>query len=75
MSITRTPFRLKTRDAKLKGVCAGVADYTGFDVTLVRIGLVVVTLLGAFPWTLLLYGLTAWIAKPDTAAVHWNPQG
>ena len=31
-------FHLDKRNGKLMGVCAGIADYTGWDVTLVRIG-------------------------------------
>jgi phage shock protein C len=34
---SRTKFYLDKRHGKLMGVCAGIADYTGVDVTLVRI--------------------------------------
>jgi phage shock protein PspC (stress-responsive transcriptional regulator) len=37
-------FHLDKRSGKLMGVCAGVANYFGIDVTLVRIGFVVGTL-------------------------------
>ena len=57
-------FELDRRNGKFLGVCAGIANYTGWDATLVRIGLVAVTILGAFPWTLLLYGAAAWVGKP-----------
>ena len=40
-------FRLNKADGKLMGVCAGLADYFGLDVTLVRILWVVGTLAGA----------------------------
>jgi phage shock protein C len=49
------------------GVCAGIAEMTGWDVTLVRVGLVVATLLGGFPWTLVAYLVAAMIAKPKAA--------
>jgi phage shock protein C len=39
-------FRLDKANGKLMGVCAGIADYFGLDVTLVRIAWVVGTLLG-----------------------------
>ena len=42
----RRGFRLGKADAKLMGVCSGIADYLGWDVTLVRIGFVAGTLLG-----------------------------
>ncbi|HET9813696.1 MAG TPA: envelope stress response membrane protein PspC [Sphingomicrobium sp.] len=35
---SRTRFYRDKRNGKLFGVCAGIADYTGFDVALVRVG-------------------------------------
>jgi phage shock protein C len=40
-------FRLNRDQGKLMGVSAGIADYFNVDVTLVRIGWVLGTLLGA----------------------------
>ena len=65
-------FQLDRRNGKVAGVCAGIADYTGWDVTLVRVGLVLITLLGLFPWTLIAYGVAGFVAKdrgarPDAA--------
>ena len=54
-------FLINRRDAKIMGVAAGLADYTGFDPTLIRLGLVVATLL-AGPVMLLVYVLTGWLA-------------
>lgn len=34
---SRTRFYRNKRDGKLMGVCAGIADYTGIDVTMVRL--------------------------------------
>ena len=34
---SRTRFYLDKRNGKFMGVCSGIADYTGLDVTLVRI--------------------------------------
>jgi len=39
-------FHLNKRRAKLMGVCAGIADYFGFDITLVRVAWVIGTLVG-----------------------------
>lgn len=61
MSASRTKFYLDKQNAKWWGVCAGVADYTGIDVTVVRIGAVFLTFLTS-GWALLAYALTAWIA-------------
>ena len=33
---SRTKFYLDKRNGKVMGVCAGIADYTGLDVTLVQ---------------------------------------
>jgi phage shock protein C len=62
MTSRRTKLYLDPQNGKWKGVCAGIADYTGIDVTWVRIGAVLVTLMGAFPWTLIAYFLAAWMA-------------
>jgi len=42
----RGGFRLNKVRGKVMGVSAGIADYTGIDVTLIRIAWVVGTLLG-----------------------------
>ena len=46
MSDSRTRFYLNKQNKKWLGVCSGIADYMGWDVTLVRIGMVVITLAG-----------------------------
>jgi len=38
-------FLINRRDAKVMGVAAGLADYSGVDPTMVRLGLVALTLL------------------------------
>jgi phage shock protein C len=60
----RKKFHLDRRNGMLMGVCAGIANYTGWDATWVRVGAVLVTLVGLFPWTLIAYGVAAWAAKP-----------
>lgn len=62
MTARRTKFYLDKRNARLLGVCSGIADYTGIEVTWVRVGVVLLTIIGGFPWTLLAYFLTAWVA-------------
>jgi phage shock protein C len=64
MSVRHTRFYLDKQNAKFLGVCAGIADYTGISRLWVRVGFIVVTLLGAVPWTLLAYFITAWVADP-----------
>src|SRR3546814_15747234 len=60
----RKKFHLDRRNGMLMGVCAGISNYTGWDATWVRVGAVLVTLVGLFPWTLIAYGVAAWAAKP-----------
>lgn len=62
-------FRLDRRNGKLLGVCAGISNMTGWDATLVRVGIVLITLLGAFPWTLLAYGIAALVADKKPASL------
>jgi phage shock protein C len=67
MSASRTKLYLDKQNGKWSGVCAGIADYTGVDVTWVRVGAVLLTLLGGFPWTVIAYFMIAWMAplKPS----------
>ena len=70
MSASRTKFYLNKQNAKWSGVCAGIADFTGIDVTWVRVGTVLLTLLGGFPWTLIAYWATAWVADIRPIGLH-----
>ncbi|MBV8687229.1 MAG: envelope stress response membrane protein PspC [Alphaproteobacteria bacterium] len=74
MSARHTKFYLDKKNKKWLGVCAGIADYTGVDVTLVRIGLVLLTFLGNGV-TILAYFVAAWLApvKPRDLA-HETPE-
>jgi phage shock protein C len=54
-------FVLNRSEAKVMGVAAGFADWTGTDVLAVRLGMVVAALI-APPVTILLYVLTGWLA-------------
>jgi len=54
-------FLINRREAKVMGVAAGIADYTGFDPLLIRLGLVALTLLTG-PVVIFFYLLTGWLA-------------
>jgi phage shock protein C len=56
-------FYLDRANGKVMGVCSGIADFTGWDPTLIRVGAVLVTLIGAFPWTVIAYFAAAFLAK------------
>jgi len=58
---SRTRFYRNKRHGKINGICAGIADYTGLEVTLVRIMLVAAILIGAGA-LLPIYFIAGWIA-------------
>jgi phage shock protein C len=62
MSPRHTKFYLDTQNKKWMGVCAGIADYTGLDVTLIRIAAVLLTLLGGSGVVVVAYFVTGWMA-------------
>ena len=74
MSDRRTKFYLDKQNAKWLGVCSGIADYTGIDVVWVRVGTVVFTLMGGFPWTLIAYWIAAWMATPKPSGLYENAE-
>ena len=55
------PFLNNRGDAKVMGVAAGLADYTGVDATLIRLSLIAATLI-AGPVMILFYLLAGWLA-------------
>jgi phage shock protein C len=54
-------FLLNKSDAKVMGVASGLADYTGIDPTIVRLGFVALTLITG-PVMILFYVLTGLLA-------------
>jgi phage shock protein C len=46
--VSRTRFYRDKQNGKLFGICAGIADYTGFDVTLVRVCFVAALFMSGF---------------------------
>ena len=55
-------FLLNKSDAKVMGVASGLADYTGIDPTIVRLGFVALTLITG-PVMILFYVLTGLVAQ------------
>lgn len=62
---SRTRFYRDKRNGKIMGICAGIADYTGFDVTLVRICMLAALFLSSGS-VIPIYFIAGWItpAKP-----------
>jgi phage shock protein C len=69
MSASRTKFYLDKKNAKWMGVCAGIADYTGVDVTWVRVGTVLLTF-ATSGWVALAYFVIGWIATPQPSGLY-----
>ena len=61
MTASRTKFYLDKQNKKWLGVCAGISDYTGIDTTIVRIGFLLLTVLGSGAG-FIAYLVTAWMA-------------
>ena len=55
-------FKLNRRDAKLMGVAAGLADTTGVDSLLVRLGFILAVMLTG-PIAIILYLAAGWLAS------------
>lgn len=58
-----TRYALDKPNAKLLGVCAGLARSTGTDALVIRLGVVLATLFLLGPVAILAYILTAWLAE------------
>ena len=74
MSDSRTKFYVDKQNAQVKGVCAGIADYTGVDSLWIRLG-VVALLLGAQQWWLVpVYFITAALAPTKPIGLYETPE-
>jgi phage shock protein C len=56
-------YALDRNNAKLLGVCAGLARTTGWDPTMVRLGAVLLTVLALGPIAIVAYLATALVAE------------
>jgi len=63
MNSPRTKFYKDKQNAKWAGVCAGISDYTGIDVTIVRLAFVLGTVFTGGS-VLLAYWIISWMT-PD----------
>lgn len=69
MSASRTQFYLDKQNAKWMGVCSGIADYTGLDITLVRVAMIVLTFVTS-GWMLLAYLAAGWLAPKKPIGLY-----
>ena len=61
---TARPLRRSRRQRLIAGVCGGIAEWLGWDVTLVRVLYVLVSVLSAAFPGILVY-IVLWLAMPD----------
>src|SRR3954464_8832583 len=59
--VSRPRFYRDKRNGKVNGICAGIADYTGFDVSLVRICMLAALFLSSGS-IIPIYFIAGWIA-------------
>lgn len=65
---SRTRFYRDKRNGKFMGICAGLADYTGLDVTLIRFGLIASVFLSS--GSILAVYFIAGMVSPDRSSDH-----
>jgi phage shock protein C len=68
---SRTKFYLDKDNKKWLGVCAGISDYTGIDVTVVRIGFLLMFFMGGGAG-LVAYLVTAWMAPVKPRQLNYS---
>lgn len=56
-------FTLDRRHGKIMGVCAGLSNRSGIDVTLIRVAVVLLTLCALGPIGVAAYLLAGWLAE------------
>ena len=62
MQVNNSRFLLNRPQGKIMGVAAGLANWTGIDALLIRLGLVAALLMTG-PVVILFYVLTGWLAS------------
>ena len=69
MSVRRTRFYLDKRNKRFMGVCAGIADYFGWDATWVRVAAVALTVMGV-GFLPLVYIAAGFIGDPKPSMLY-----
>jgi len=69
MSARRTRFYLDKRNKRFMGVCAGIADYFGWEPTWVRVAAVAAVVMGV-GFLPIIYLAIGWIADPKPSMLY-----
>ena len=67
---SRTRFYRDKRNGKVMGVCAGIADYTGFDVSLVRVCFLAAVFMSGGS-VLPFYFIAGWVAPAKPSELEY----
>ena len=70
MTMGRKKFEIDRDEGKLLGVCAGLANHSGIDATIIRVAAVLLTIAGGFPWTVIAYLAAAWFGAPKRRGAY-----
>lgn len=73
MAERRTKLYVDKQNAKWKGVCAGVADYTGVDPLWVRLGTAAMVVIAQQWWIVIAYLVMAWVLDPKPSGLYETP--
>ena len=73
MDARPTSFYLDKQNAKWLGVCSGMAEYTGIDVSVIRIVTVLGTIFGSGT-LLFVYLVIAWMANSKPAGLYTDAE-
>ncbi|MFW2852377.1 envelope stress response membrane protein PspC [Sphingomonas sp. TX0543] len=65
-----TRFYLDKQNAKWKGVCAGIADYTGIDPLWVRLGTAAMVFIAQQWWIIIAYMVIAWVTPKKPIGLY-----
>jgi len=66
---SRTRFYRDKRNGKIMGVCAGIADYTGFDVSLIRVAMLAALVMSGGS-ILPFYFIMGWVSPTKPIALE-----
>ncbi|MFT3978046.1 MAG: envelope stress response membrane protein PspC [Sphingomonas bacterium] len=69
-----TRFYLDKQNAKWKGVCAGIADYTGIDPIWVRLGTAAMVVIAQQWWIVVAYLVIAWVTPKKPIGLYQSAE-
>ncbi len=69
-----TRFYLDKQNARWKGVCAGIADYTGIDPIWVRLGTAAMVVVAQQWWIVVAYLVIAWVTLKKPIGLYQSAE-